>query len=432
MSLSREDAPRRPRVAYVSLGCRVNRVETDVIIGELRKAGCEVTAERDADAIVINTCAVTGEAEAKTRKAVRHAASLEQKPLVIATGCVANLFADELSCLGDNVVVEVEKQQVARRVLDELEAVGITLHGELSSQLTFGTPTATGRTRPGVKVQDGCDLRCTYCIVWKARGRSRSITIEEAVKRVNDVCAQGAREVVLTGINIGRYRCELNGKQIGLPGLLDALLERTEVGRFRIASIEPQDVDGNLARVMAESGGRVAPFLHMCLQSGSDSVLKRMGRVYDTRLFAERADIVRSKVEHASFGTDLIVGFPGETDAEFAESLAFCQKMRFSKMHVFKYSKRPGTPAAVMEGQVSPHVMARRAAEARRLSDQLRYEEARRLVGEHDLVVMQDPGKGVTGGLFDCELPEEVPVGALVPVRFTGVHEDATLEAMLG
>ena len=422
---------RRPRVAYVSLGCRVNRVETDVIIGELRRAGCDVVDEREADAVVINTCAVTGEAEAKTRKAVRRAAGLPHKPVVVATGCVANLFASELTDLGDNVVIELEKDGVAQRVLDELEASGIVTSGDVRSWAHFGTPTATGRTRPGVKVQDGCDLRCTYCIVWKARGRSRSISVDEAVRRVEEACEEGAREVVLTGINIGRYRSEHQGRTICLPGLLDALLERTDVERLRIASIEPQDVDENLARVMAQSEGRVAPFLHMCLQSGSDGVLKRMGRVYDTRLFAERVDVMRNHIPLMSFGTDFIVGFPGESDEEFAESLAFCRAMRFSKMHVFKYSKRPGTPAAVMDGQVNPIVMGMRAAKARKLSDDLRLAEAKRLVGERDVVVVQDLGRAITGGLFDCSIPQGATVGTLVSVRFDGVLPDATLVASL-
>ena len=298
-----------PHVAFVSLGCRVNRVETDRIVGELRASGCEVVGEREAQAIIINTCAVTGEAEAKTRKAVRHAASLAQRPLVVATGCVANLFADELTSIADNVIIETEKGQVARRVLDELQ-----ISGELLPAVESLTPTATGRTRPGVKVQDGCDLRCTYCIVWKARGRSRSVAPDEVVAQVLEACRQGAPEVVLTGINLGRYQANSNEGELLLPDLIELLLDKTDVGRLRLSSIEPQDVDERLADVIVSSEGRVAPFLHMCLQSGCDATLRRMGRVYDTKLFAERLAMVRERLPHASFGTDLIVGFPGETE----------------------------------------------------------------------------------------------------------------------
>ena len=414
-------------VAFVSLGCRVNRVETDVIVSELRRAGMELVREREADVIVINTCAVTGEAEAKTRKAIRHAAGLPQRPLVIATGCVATLFSGELEALAPNVLVEVDKGAVARRVLDELQIKGQTPEGSTE----FGTVTATGRTRPGIKVQDGCDLRCTYCIVWKARGRSRSVAVPEVVRQVREACAQGAREVVLTGINLGRYRDEVDGRRLRLPELLETILDQTDVGRVRLGSIEPQDVDERLADVMAASEGRVAPFLHMCLQSGCDETLRRMGRVYDTDLFARRMLLVRERVEHASFGTDLIVGFPGETEREFAQSLAFCERARFSHMHVFRYSKRPGTPAATMEGQVDALVAARRSAQAQELSKNMRLAEARALVGSEDLVVVQAPGAGITGGLFDARLDETIPVDSLVPVRIASVDETATLTCVI-
>ncbi len=412
-----------PGVAFVSLGCRVNRVETDVIVSELRRAGLELVRDRKADVIVINTCAVTGEAEAKTRKAIRHAAGLPRHPLVIATGCVATLFSSELEALAPNVLVEVDKGAVARRVLDELQIAGRT-----SERATdFGSVTATGRTRPGIKVQDGCDLRCTYCIVWKARGASRSVPVDEVVRQVREACDQGAREVVLTGINLGRYRSEVDGRRARLPELLDAVLDQTDVGRVRLGSIEPQDVDERLASVMAASDGRVAPFLHMCLQSGCDETLRRMGRVYDTELFARRMELVRERVEHASFGTDLIVGFPGETEDEFAQSLAFCERARFSHMHVFRYSKRPGTPAATMDNQVGALVAAHRSAQAQELSQRMRLAEAQALVGADDLVVVQAPGVGITGGLFDARLDETVPVDSLVPVRIASVGEDATL-----
>lgn len=412
------------RIAFQSLGCRVNRVETDVIVGELRRAGFELVGERDADVIVINTCAVTGEAEAKTRKAIRHAASLPQRPLVVATGCVATLFSQELASLADNVVVEVDKAQVAKRVMDEFEVSGQLRGGSFA----FDTPTSTGRTRPGIKVQDGCDLRCTYCIVWKARGASRSVEPHDIVSQVRESCAAGAREVVLTGINLGRYRSlDDSGNLLRLPGLIRLLLDETDVGRIRLGSIEPQDVDADLATVMVESRGRVAPFLHMCLQSGCDATLRRMGRVYDTSLFWERMELVRSLVPHASFGTDLIVGFPQESDEEFEMSRAFCKRARFSHIHVFRYSKRPGTPAAEMDGQVAPLVSARRASLMIDDSRAMRQELAQALVGTTDAVVVQSPGKGVTGGLFDAVLDPSIALDSLVPVRITGVLPDSTL-----
>ncbi|MBQ9005375.1 MAG: 2-methylthioadenine synthetase, partial [Atopobiaceae bacterium] len=221
--------------------------------------------------------------------------------------------------------------------------------------------------------------------------------------------------------------CDDDGRGVGLPGLIQTVLDATDVGRIRLGSIEPQDVDSALATVMADSGGRVAPFLHMCLQSGCDTTLRRMGRVYDTALFYDRMEIARAAVPNLSFGTDLIVGFPGESDAEFEESRAFCERARFSHMHVFRYSKRPGTPAAEMDGQVDPHVMAFRAACMHEDSRRMRLVLAHSLVGQNDAVVVQAPGRGVTGGLFDAALDPSIPVNSLVPVRIAGVLPDASL-----
>ena len=428
---------RRPGVALVNLGCRVNRVELDLMASELERAGAEVVGEREAAAVVVNTCAVTGEAEAKTRKAVRRVATLPQRPLVVATGCVANLFSDELEALAPGVVVERDKARVAARVIEGLGLVpqapapaGDDPAEACASPAHRDAPTPTGRTRPGIKIQDGCDNRCTYCIVWRARGRARSLAADEVLLAVREARARGAREVVLTGINLGSYRDAAAG-DLALPGLLDLLLERTDVERIRLSSIEPPDVTPELCAVMAAAGERVAPFLHVCLQSGCDETLRRMARVYRTDLFRRVVETAREQVPGIALGTDLIVGFPGETDAEFDQSLAFCREMRFAKMHVFRYSRRPGTPAATMPDQVDPHVMAERGARARALADELRLAEARRLVGEKDLVVVQYPGRGVTGGLFDVTLDPSVPVDSLVPVRLVDVSPDATLAAEL-
>lgn len=415
----------RPGVCLLNLGCRVNRVELDLMASELEAAGAVLVDEAEADAIVVNTCAVTGEAEAKTRKAVRRAAGMPKAPAVVATGCVASLFSAELSELAPNVVVEANKSLVAGRVLDllGLAAGSVTDEGGL-----VATPTPTGRTRPGVKIQDGCDNRCTYCIVWKARGRGRSLSPDEVLAGIRAAQARGAYEVVLTGINLGSYRWERDGAPVlRLPGLLDLIMEKTDVERVRLSSIEPPDVTPELCDAMARGGERVAPFLHVCLQSGSDRTLRRMARVYRTDLFRRAVEEARSLVPRLALGTDLIVGFPGETDEDFADSLAFCEEMRFAKMHVFRYSRRPGTPAADFPDQVDPHVMAARGARMRELAGRMRRDEAAGLVGMDDLVVVQYPGRGVSGGLFDVRVPEEVPLDTLLPVRLSEVLPDGTL-----
>ena len=419
---------RRAGVALVNLGCRVNRVELDLVASELERAGVALVGEEDASAVVVNTCAVTGEAEAKTRKAVRHAAGLPQAPLVVATGCVANLFSDELSALAPNVVVERDKSRVAARVLEVLGLAPAADGPAAGASCGADTVTPTGRTRPGIKIQDGCDNRCTYCIVWRARGAARSEAPGRVLSEVRAAMERGAHEVVLTGINLGSYcAADERGRELDLPALLEVLLTETGVERVRLSSIEPPDVTGRLCSVMAASGGRVAPFLHVCLQSGCDETLRRMARVYRTDLFRRVVETARSHVPDIALSTDLIVGFPGETEEEFERSLAFCREMRFSWMHVFRYSRRPGTPAATMPGQVPADVSAERGRRARELAREMRRAEAERLVGAEDLVVVQYPGRAVSGGLFDVVVDDSIPVDSLVRVRLASVRDDATL-----
>ncbi len=418
------------KVALTNLGCRVNRVELDMMANRLEAAGAQLVGEKDAACVVINTCGVTGEAEAKSRKAVRHAAGLPNKPLVIATGCVASLFSAELEELGENVCVVSDKRAVAAHILEAFEGECSPAEGAVQGgAAAAGGVTPTGRTRPGIQVQDGCDNRCTYCIIWKARGRARSFDPQGIVDEVNASIQRGAHEVVLTGINLGDYRWEQGGGAgpMRLPQLLDLVLSQTPIERVRLSSIEPPDVTAELVSLMVASQGRVAPFLHICLQSGCDETLRRMARVYRTDLFRQNVQLARELLPNVALGTDLIVGFPGETDEQFEESLAFCREMRFAKMHIFRYSKRPGTPAATFPNQVPPDVMAARSKQAHALAAQMRLAEAKKLVGATDLALVQYPGRAVSGGLFDVAVDPAYALDSLVPVRFESVREDATL-----
>lgn len=406
-------------VACLNLGCRVNRVELDAIAQELEELGCKLVDEGRARVVVINSCAVTGEAQAKTRKAVRHAANLPNRPLVFVTGCAATLFSGELSQISDRVVVEADKASVALRVARVLGATpGGCTEGESSSV------TPTGRTRPGVKVQDGCDRRCSYCIVWKARGPGRSLPYEEAVRQVGRQVVRGAQEVVLTGINLGRY----DDGSHDLAGLLEGLLSDTEVGRLRLSSVEPDDLSDEVLAVMAGSDGRIAPFLHLPLQAGCDETLRRMGRVYDTAAYRDAVRRARAAVPGVAVACDVIVGFPGESGEAFEESLAFCREIGFSHMHVFRYSRRPGTPAATAPDQVDPRVSASRAARMRELSREMREKAVASRVGEDELVVVQARGRGVTGGLYDILVDEDIEPASLVRVRARGLAGEGVLD----
>ena len=419
-----------PRVAFVNLGCRVNRVELDLFARSFERAGCRIVPEEDAELVVVNTCAVTGEAQAKTRKAVRHAAALPQAPQVIATGCAASLFADELREAAPGVTIEPNKTLVAAR---GLAAIGrgedyVDDDGQLAV-----SPTPTGRMRPGVKIQDGCDNRCSFCIVWKARGPSRSLPATQVVEAVEEACARGAHEVVLTGINLGSYRSDGNGLGRGarLDGLLRVLLDRTPIERIRLSSIEPPDVTDELLEVMGASGGRIAPFLHVCLQSGCDATLRRMRRCYGTADFRDLVLRSRAHMPKVAIGTDLIVGFPGETDEEFRQSLAFCDEMAFARMHVFRYSKRPGTPAATAPDQVTASASAERGRRMRELAARMRREQMGLHVGDEDDVLVQSAGRAVGSHLFDVAVDPRLAVGELARVRFDAVRDDVLVSTAL-
>ena len=460
----------RPTVlaCVVNLGCKVNRIESDWLEHELREAGCELAGERDADVVLINTCAVTGEAEAKTRKAIRHAAGLPHRPLVCVTGCVANLFPQQIAALGERVHVIADKGAIVREALRLLRgghadgaSAGPTGAGispaedaapagtpsvgapEMPAAPTFpqaspgqtpsvreaerGPAVAHGhegddvpetRLRRGVKVQDGCDNRCTYCIVWRARGPVRSTSLGQVERQVRAVLADGAGEVVLSGINLGRYRgADENGTPIDLPGLLRRVVALAgERAVVRASSIEPPDVTPELASALAELRGRVCPHLHLPLQSGCDATLERMGRAYDAAGFARTVEMVRSVLPELSLSTDVIVGFPGETDEEFEQTLAFCRQMRFSKMHVFRYSARPDTPAAAMPDQVDPRVAQARSERLRDLADELRAADAQARVGSVEPVLVErigaDGGARGTTASYHRALVAPAPGGA--------------------
>lgn len=419
-----------PRVSVVNLGCRVNRVESDRMTAELALAGYPLVDEDAADLVVINTCAVTGEAEAKTRKAVRHALSLPRSPLVLVTGCVVNLHPEELTALSDRVVAEPSKADVATRVRGLLGVpaahAGHGFHLDLGELL--------GRSRVGIKIQDGCNHRCTYCIVWKARGPERSVEPEEVLAQVREAGASKIPEVVLTGVNLGAYAGRSGcGAVLDIAGLLDAILEKTDIPHVRLSSIEPMDASLRLIERMAQSPERVAPFLHLPIQSGCTPTLHRMGRPYSAEDLKRLVADIRGIMPSIALSCDLIVGFPGETDEEFEQTREFCEQVGFARMHVFRYSKRPGTPAAAAPDQVAPEVMAERSAIMRELADRMALDDARARVGSVERCVVEYLGRGTLGSFHRVVIDDapELPAGELVDVLLTGVDERGVLHGSL-
>ena len=401
-----------PFVSVVNLGCRVNRVESDRITADLARLGLSLVDQEDADLIVINTCAVTGEAEAKTRKAVRHALSLPREPLVLVTGCVVNLHAGELTDLSPRVIAEPSKADVASRA-----AVALGIPAGSAELAPHDLAGLLGRSRIGVKIQDGCNHRCSYCIVWKARGTERSVPVGSVLDQVREAEEAGIPEVVLTGVNLGAYDgSDRDGGRVEIDELLDRILTRTGIRRVRLSSIEPMDVTARLIERMADAGARVAPFLHLPLQSGCTATLGRMQRPYTAKGFAGTVAMIRDRIPNVAISCDVIVGFPGETDAEFERSRALCEEIGFSRMHVFRYSARPGTPAALAPDQVAPQVMAERAAIMRELADRSAAADARSRIGSRERIVLEYGDRGTLGcfhrAILDRDAPASVGLGS--------------------
>ena len=360
------DATFRGTVAIRTQGCKLNQADSDMLARRFAAAGYRlVQSPAKADVFVLNTCTVTSTADSKARQALRAAARANPHALIVATGCYAQRSRDELSQVeGVSLVVgNTEKAELPAMVTALLEQrnTGANSHPRVSSALDYSVQPAANirRNRSMVKIQEGCDQVCAYCIVPKVRGRERSIPPESLVEQINQRVAEGCLEVVLTGTQLGTYGFDIPGAT--LTRLLERILAETAVPRLRVSSLQPQEINPRLLELW--QAPRLCRHFHIPLQSGSDRILEMMRRRYTTGLFAEKVDLVRNTVPGSGVTADLIAGFPGETEAEFQESLAFATSMAFSDMHIFPYSPRPGTSAVYLSGPVSQPVKKARTTQ---------------------------------------------------------------------
>ncbi|MBR0406145.1 MAG: MiaB/RimO family radical SAM methylthiotransferase [Eggerthellaceae bacterium] len=392
------------RFCVINHGCKVNKVEADTASSYLAALGAELVDEEDAQLVIVNTCTVTGEADKKARKAVRHALKIAPEALVIVTGCGAAIDACGYAGIDERV-----------RVIERFELLE-ALKPKNRSPLRIGKDF---RTRVNIKIQDGCDHACTYCIVHVARGKARSVDASQVLDEAERYFANGAKELVLAGIDLGSYR----SGDIGLANLVESLVERAKghcspgdiPARVRASSLEPMTIDDAFIDLLARSEGSVCRHLHVPLQSGSTKVLREMARPYTSERFLSLVERLYERVPSLSLTTDIIVGFPGETDDDFACTLELARACRFSKIHVFPYSKRAGTPAAKRLDQVDPIVVRQRASELRRLSDELRERDYRSRIGTSELVLVESRC-ALTESYHEIPLPEGAEDGSLLPV----------------
>ena len=427
------------KIAFLTLGCKLNYAETSTYERGFKAAGLEVVPwSEKADIYLVNTCSVTAVSDRKSRNLVRRVHRMNPGALVVVTGCSAELRRAEIEAIegvsrvfgADEKALVVPETLKAAGLAAGLDSArgcrGLAIRGTSApaeAVPVFAAYSTGERTRSFLKVQDGCDNFCAYCTVPYARGRSRNVPIAECVENARKIAAEGVKEIVLTGVNTGDF-----GRSTGesFLGLLKALNEVPGIERYRISSIEPNLLSEEIIDWIA-SGTKFQPHFHIPLQSGSDELLDRMGRKYDTALFAGKLEYIRSRMEAPGspkvfFGIDLMVGLPGETEELFRRSLGFLEGIRPAFIHVFPYSRRPGTPAAAMPGQVPEAEKHRRVAVVEELCARLHAEfiEANRGVREKVLFESTDRDglmEGYTGNYIRVSRPFDPSlVGQLVEV----------------
>ena len=415
------------KIAFVTLGCKLNYAETSTYERDFASAGLEPVSWKDgADVFVVNTCTVTATANKKSRSEIRKLHRINPNAPIIVTGCYAQMKPEEVGAIeGVKMVVGTEDKAVlVERTLGLLGAEGFAQSGQVDSSgqvntavtersNIFGAYSSGERTRSFLKVQDGCDNFCRYCIVPYARGRSRNIPICQAVKYAQEIAAKGIKEIVLTGVNTGDFGLSTGESFLDL---LKALNGVDGIERYRISSIEPNLLTNDIIDWIA-SGTKFQPHFHIPLQVGCDELLSSMGRKYSTSEFAEKIEYIRHAMEGPGkplvfFGIDVMAGLPGENEELFCKSYNFLEQIKPAFIHIFPYSKRPGTPAAVMPGQTSPQVKASRVARLEELSSRLHSEFIEANKGICERVLWESREKdgtmaGYTGNYIRLSRPYE-------------------------
>jgi threonylcarbamoyladenosine tRNA methylthiotransferase MtaB len=416
------------RVRLETLGCRLNISEIENLARGFIAAGHQVVGPGEqADVCVLNTCTVTSVAARKSRQLARHLKRTNPSAVMVVTGCYAELEPDQVDVLGVDVVVgNQKKDQIVELVTEYVQHNHPQLRIPDFQPLTSDLPHYLypgARTRAFVKAQDGCDNHCTFCIVTVARGVGRSRPADEVVAEVQGLVKAGYQEVVLSGVHLGSYGHDL-GQGRSLYCLVRRLLDETDIPRLRLSSLEPWDLDEDFFSLWETS--RLGRHLHLPLQSGCDATLRRMARHTTSADFAELVHSARAAIPDLSVTTDIIVGFPGETETEFSASLAFVEAMMFAKLHIFRYSRRAGTVAASMPGQISPKVVTERSRRMHALGNRLERAFRRRFLGRTMDVLweMDEPNDDglVWSGLTDNYLRVSAPGGpglrnVVTPVR---------------
>lgn len=409
--------------SITTLGCKLNQYESECIRQDLVRTGWEYHPfEEGAEFFIINTCTVTSKTDSRCRNAVRRARRISPEAVIIVTGCYAETQPRNLELMKEtDLVIGNDGKKDLVSIMEKMVGGNEIREGSPDSEID----SFLDHSRAFIKVQEGCDSACTYCIIPRARGRSRSIEPGKVLSQVITLERNGIEEIVLTGIHIGRYGRDIGGRT-GLDRLIETILERTEKLRIRMSSIEVNEITPRLIELAAGSE-RVASHLHIPLQSGDDEILRAMNRPYTSGLFRKKIEDVKRASESIAVGTDIIVGFPGETDGHFRNTRSFLKDLAVDYFHVFSFSRRPGTPADRMGGQVDPEKRKSRSRKLIRMGKRKRRLFSVSRVGTKDLALLLGKtgkysrfSRGLTGNY--CEVSLKSPdgmKGKLVPVEIT-------------
>jgi threonylcarbamoyladenosine tRNA methylthiotransferase MtaB len=433
------------KVALDTLGCKVNQAETEQLARQFAAAGYQLVSPADeADIYVLNTCTVTHVADRKSRHWLRLAHRRNPRALLVATGCYAERAAEELARLeGVTLVVSnTDKSRLVETLEDNLSLREVTLP-KPDDEAISALPTekhpfppqsepshnelpelpAIFRTRTFIKIQDGCQNFCYYCIVPLVRNREASLPVEQVIAEMKERQAEGYKEIVITGVEVGSY----NDNGVDLTGLLERILEETDIPRLRLSSLQPPEITPELLNLWQDP--RLCRHFHLSLQSGSDTVLKRMNRRYTTTGYARAVSLIRSSVPDVAITTDIIVGFPGETEAEFEKSYQFCKQMDFARIHVFPYSPRTGTKAAKLSGPVGDKIKKQLTDRMLTLADECVQNFSRKFLGRTMPVLFEQKDNSLWSGLTDNYIRVYVESGEdlankIVKVRVEEIRQD--------
>jgi len=426
------------KVAFYTLGCKLNFSETSTIGRQLVDIGFTKTEfENKADLYVINTCSVTENANRECRRTIRKAKKNSPEAFIVVTGCFAQLKPKEISDIeGVDMVLGANEKFNLPKLLTDLKTLETTqVHGcEINDLDYFSSYSLNDRTRSFMKIQDGCDYPCTYCTIPLARGKSRCDSIENIIKNANDIADKGIKEIVITGVNIGEFKDKNDNRNFS--DLVKELDKVEQIERYRISSIEPNLISDEVIELVRKSE-KFMPHFHIPMQSGSDIVLGKMKRRYQTKLYRTKIEKIVSEVKDVCIGADVIVGFPGETNEEFDKTLNFIKDLPLSYLHVFTYSERENTPAIDMDGVVSKSDRADRSKQLRILSNKLQrafYEKY--LDTEHTALFEQENKEGYLFGFTDNYIKIKIPFQSTIcrtkkQVRLIEIDDDGIMKAEL-